>query len=274
MRHTRGVRTVMIALLLGLTVVTGVGATDVMATTTMPGAQDDSGENSQSLEDIKKEAKAEISDYGDIIKLKADEATGKEIDKAVKKYQKIIGTADQDKNTDGLTTRASVEDCVTEAKSAIEALITTGTESSDGKEDALPSSTSEFVMVGGNWVTPTATHGQLVDIVLPVVNMGMVNLANVTVTPVISNTVSEWPFVIDTSGYTQTIADLPGKGNGQSDMDRRRELTWTLRTREDAMSGYYKLQFNVLYYVGTEAKCNTYYICAGKGSSRQWKYRE
>lgn len=270
MRHTRGVRTVMIALLLGLTVVTGVGATDVMATTTMPGAQDDSGENSQSLEDIKKEAKAEISDYGDIIKLKADEATGKEIDKAVKKYQKIIGTADQDKNTDGLTTRASVEDCVTEAKSAIEALVTTGTESSDGKEDALPSSTSEFVMVGGNWVTPTATHGQLVDIVLPVVNMGMVNLANVTVTPVISNTVSEWPFVIDTSGYTQTIADLPGKGNGQSDMDRRRELTWTLRTREDAMSGYYKLQFNVLYYVGTEAEnatLTTYVLVKGAAGS-------
>lgn len=87
--------------------------------------------------------------------------------------------------------------------------------------------------------------------------MGSVNLANISVTPVISNSVTEWPFEIETSGYTQTITDLPGKGNGQSDMDRRRELTWTLKTREDAPSGYYKLQFTALYYVGTEAESAT-----------------
>lgn len=129
----------------------------------------------------------------------------------------------------------------------------------NGQDDASvnPSSTSDFVMVGGDWVTPVATYGQNVNIVLPIVNMGSVNLANISVTPVISNSVTEWPFEIETSGYTQTITDLPGKGNGQSDMDRRRELTWTLKTREDAPSGYYKLQFTALYYVGTEAESAT-----------------
>lgn len=227
----------------------------VDASASAPITDTSANKSDDTLEEAKKQAKAEISDYGDIIKLKVDENAAKQIDQIVKRYNKIIGTAKQNKNTDGLSTNASVEDCIAEAKAAIDSAAgIDGQNSADTPDHTQPSSTSDFVMVGGNWVTPTATYGQLVDIVLPVVNMGTVNLANVTVTPVISNSVSEWPFVIETSGYTQTIPDLPGKGNGQSDMDRRRELTWTLRTRDDAMSGYYKLQFNVLYYVGTEAE--------------------
>ncbi len=113
--------------------------------------------------------------------------------------------------------------------------------------EPTPSSTSEFVMVGGNWITPVAVYGKSVNIVLPIVNMGNQNINNVIVTPVISSSTKDWPFEILTSGYSQTIRDLPGKGNGQSDFDRRRELTWTLQTRGDALNGYHKLQFSVLY---------------------------
>ena len=112
-----------------------------------------------------------------------------------------------------------------------------------------PTSTSSFLMVGGNWVTPVATYGQTVNVVLPVVNMGNTNLGNVIITPVISTATSEWPFEIQTSGTTQVIKDLPGRNTGVSDMDRRRELTWSFKTRSDVLSGYYKLQFNVIYYV-------------------------
>lgn len=118
----------------------------------------------------------------------------------------------------------------------------------DDGEEPTPTSTSEFIMVGGNWVTPTAVYGQTVNVVLPVVNMSTTNLTNVIITPVIAQGTSEWPFEIETSGYTQTIPDLPGKGNGQSDMDRRRELTWTFKTRSDVLNGYYKVPFNVIYY--------------------------
>ena len=117
--------------------------------------------------------------------------------------------------------------------------------------DTTPISTSDFIMVGGDWVTPTAVHGRTVNVVLPVVNMSVTNLTNVIVTPVIASDTKEWPFEIQTSGYTQTIPDLPGKGNGQNDMDRRRELTWTFQTREDVLNGYYKIPFNVIYYSGT-----------------------
>lgn len=116
------------------------------------------------------------------------------------------------------------------------------------EEEPAPTTTNEFIMVGGNWITPVATYGRTVNVVLPVVNMSTTHLTNVVVTPVIASNSSEWPFEIETSGYTQTIPDLPGRGNGQSDMDRRRELTWTFKTRSDVLNGYYKVPFNVIYY--------------------------
>lgn len=214
------------------------------------GDEPDSGEETVSLDEIRTEAKSEIEEYANIIKIKVSKEIDEQIEAVIEEYVKII---------DKLTTEASIEACVAEAKAAVDGLVPAEDAAGDvlGEEPAMPSSTSDFIMVGGNWVTPTATYGQTVNIVLPVVNMGTVNLNNVTVTPVTSNIASEWPFEIQTSGYTQTIPDLPGKGNGQSDMDRRRELTWTLQTRADALSGYHKLQFNVLYYVGTEAESAT-----------------
>lgn len=226
-----------IALLSAMLVLGNV--TPVMATQTA-GTQQTTQTQSKTdtLQKEKEDAVKEIGDYGSITKLKTDAETAKKIDELVAKYQELIGTADKDKNKSGLSTSASIEDCVSSAKAAVDALV--AGDDNNGQDDASvnPSSTSDFVMVGGDWVTPVATYGQNVNIVLPIVNMGSVNLANISVTPVISNSVTEWPFEIETSGYTQTITDLPGKGNGQSDMDRRRELTWTLKTREDAPSGY------------------------------------
>lgn len=213
-------------------------------------------EEKVSISDVRKEAVKEIKEYAKIIKVKVSEEKAKEISKLVNKYVELILGKD---GKGALTTEGAISECISEAKGAIDAIAgDTGTDGGSGDGEATaPSSTSDFIMVGGNWITPVATYGQVVNVVLPVVNMGAVNLANVTVTPVTSNLVNEWPFEIETSGYTQTILDLPGKGNGQNDMDRRRELTWSFKTRTDALSGYYKLQFNVLYYVGTEVESAT-----------------
>lgn len=263
----RRILTIMLCLMLCLA---GTGMHSVSVYATETGTQDKENDNQnngqsqseepETLQDMKETAIQEIKEYAEIIKIKVEDEVADEIDKLVKKYVDAIGKAKGDKNKSGLSTESGVNDCVTEAKAAIDALVSGGDSEgmdSGSDEPAVPSSTSDFVMVGGNWITPVATYGQVVNVVLPVVNMGAVNLANVTVTPVTSNIVSEWPFEIETSGYTQTIRDLPGKGNGQSDMDRRRELTWSLKTRTDALSGYYKLQFNVLYYVGTEVESAT-----------------
>jgi hypothetical protein len=122
-------------------------------------------------------------------------------------------------------------------------------DSSDkGSDNNSPSSSSDLIMVGGNWVTPTARYGQYVSVVLPVVNMMQgINLTNVIVTPIVATNTNDWPFEIETSGYTQTIPDLPGAGNGQSDMDRRRELTWNFKVKDNVLNGYYKVPFLVNY---------------------------
>ncbi|MCR5654958.1 MAG: hypothetical protein K6G07_04895 [Lachnospiraceae bacterium] len=138
------------------------------------------------------------------------------------------------------------------------------TSSSDSSSEPTPISTSDFIMVGGDWVTPVASYGSVINVVLPVVNMSTTPLKDVIVTPAIASNTNDWPFEITTSGYTQTIPDLPGKGNGQDDMLRRRELTWTFQVRKDVLNGYYKVPFNVIYYVngGYETRQLTTYVRA------------
>lgn len=119
----------------------------------------------------------------------------------------------------------------------------------DSSDDDTTTATADhFLMVGGTWVTPVANAGQEVSIVLPVVNMGKTNVTNAVVTPVLSTDTATWPFEITQSSYSQTIADLPGTDTGMSDMDRRRELTWNLKTRSDVGNGYQKISFNVRYF--------------------------
>lgn len=123
----------------------------------------------------------------------------------------------------------------------------TSTDTSTSEPDTTPTTTNSNIMVGGNWVTPVANAGQQVSVVLPVVNMGRTRVKNAVVTPQISSDASKWPFEIETSNYTQTIDRLPGTDDGGTDMERRRELTWILKTRKDAPSGYMPLVFDVTY---------------------------
>lgn len=212
------------------------------------------------LKKARKSAREEIDQYALVMKAGTSESVQKKVDQIVKTYKNTIGSATNIVKGEGLTNEDAIDKCVEQAKEKIDAAVDTKNTSDDDSDDDKPdgpTSTSDFVLVGGNWVVPTVTYGQSTNIVLPVVNMGTQNLTDVLVTPVVGNTADEWPFVLDMENYTQTIPELPGKLNGQSDMDRRRELTWTLRARDDAKSGHYKLQFTLLYYVGTETESCT-----------------
>lgn len=98
-----------------------------------------------------------------------------------------------------------------------------------------------------NWGTPVANYGQTVNIVLPLVNLGTENLTNIIVSPELSTSTDEFPFEIEKTSYNIYIKDLPGTNSGMSPMDRRREVTYTFKTREDVNTGYQKLTFNVTY---------------------------
>ena len=110
--------------------------------------------------------------------------------------------------------------------------------------------TTEFLQVGNNWETPSVSYGQQVSIVLPIINLGSEELTDLVVSPVVSNDVKEWPFEPDTTGYGQSFAEIPGNpfgGNYEAGMFARRELTFQFSVREDVMTGYYPLKFQVWY---------------------------
>ncbi len=107
--------------------------------------------------------------------------------------------------------------------------------------------TSEFLQVGDNWTTPTVSYGQTVSIVLPVINFGTEELNDLIIEPQTSTVVSEWPFVPDKTSYLQTEPYIPGNQTYDAAMANRREFTFQFTAREDVMSGYYPLKFNVSY---------------------------
>lgn len=111
----------------------------------------------------------------------------------------------------------------------------------------ISATTSEFLQVGDNWETPTVSYGQTVAIVLPIINFGTEELNDLIVEPQTSTIVSEWPFVPDKTSYLQTEPYIPGNKTYASAMENRREFTFYFTAREDVMSGYYPLKFNISY---------------------------
>lgn len=110
--------------------------------------------------------------------------------------------------------------------------------------------TTEFLQVGNNWETPSVSYGQQVSIVLPIINLGSENLTDLVVKPVVSNDVKLWPFEPDATGYVQSFAEIPGNpygGNYEAGMFARRELTYNFTVRDDVMTGYYPLSFEIWY---------------------------
>lgn len=112
---------------------------------------------------------------------------------------------------------------------------------------AVTTTTSEFLQVGDNWETPTVSYGQQVSIVLPVINFGTEELNNLIIEPKTSTVVSEWPFEPDMTAYLQTEPFIPGNKTKEEAMKNRREFTFIFTAREDVMTGYYPLVFNVWY---------------------------
>ena len=171
------------------------------------------------------------------------------IDPDGKKTEKLndIVTNAQDK-IGKMTTVDGVQAYVAKAKADMDKVVNPPSDDDEEEdEDPIPVSADHLLMVGGNWVTPVASAGQMVSIVLPVVNMGKTMVNDAVVTPVLSTDTTAWPFEITNSNYSQTIEDLPGTDTGMTDMDRRREVTWNLKTRSDVGNGYQKISFKVVY---------------------------
>lgn len=187
------------------------------------------------LEDAQAAGKNQLYRYYDNLILLNEDLTKEDKDKLselMKNGRKLISDAEDPSEVSGY---------VSETKALMDAYITKVME-------RIPTSTSEFLTVGDCVQTPVAVHGQQVTVILPVYNMGTEDLSDITITPTISTLVNEWPFLIEKAGYTDVITDLPGGNeNKEQAYINRRELHYTFITREDVLSGYYKIEYNVTY---------------------------
>lgn len=152
-------------------------------------------------------------------------------------------------------TPAGLEEFVNKTKSRMEKYDNSNAPADD-KEPTLPAPT-DYVQVGGNWVTPVATYSQRVNVVLPIVNMAKEDAADVIVTPVLDTDPENWPFDIEQSSYTVKLDRLAGENVNGDAMERRQEITWNFRTRKDVTSGYKKIAFNVQYTNSAGEQVNT-----------------
>ena len=191
----------------------------------------------EQLADAKKNALDQLADYYDALKDSVSADKKADFDKTKKDAETVISN---------MRTSEQVTAYLAKATAKLDTFVSSA-DTGDTTPDTTPTTTNNNIMVGGNWVTPVANAGQQVNVVLPVVNMGRTRVKNVVVTPAISEDAAKWPFEIETSNYSQTIDRLPGTDDGGTDMERRRELTWTLRTRKDAPSGYMPISFSVTF---------------------------
>lgn len=253
----RGLKGLKKSLLIALCVILMVPVADLTGGCLVAEASSVGGEGAslpqgdvKASEDYKKDAKQAVIDHYRLYEAKIKEAGNEK--EALAYLESMIGKLDK-AEAENVIASQNFESGVDNLKSMtmkdIEAYAVKAEapEAPETEEEPEPESSNSNIMVGGNWVTPVAKAGQYVNVVLPVVNMGEDMVRDAVVTPAISGNAAEWPFEIEKSSYTQTIADLPGTHDGGTDMERRRELTWSLKTRKDAPSGYVKISFDVTY---------------------------
>jgi hypothetical protein len=73
------------------------------------------------------------------------------------------------------------------------------------------------------------------------------NVRDVIVTPVLSSSTDEFPFEIDSTGFTEKIETLVGEKEQPDRNKRVQNCVWTFRTRDTVKSGYYRLDYQVTY---------------------------
>lgn len=127
------------------------------------------------------------------------------------------------------------------------------------------------IMLCDNWEIPTVTYGHQVNIVLPLVNMDKYDVTDVIISPVISTDTASFPFEIEKTGYAVELTELLGSNYNSDPLERRQEVTYTFRARDDIITGYYEINFNISFtnVNGSEetATITTYVKAIGKKGS-------
>lgn len=136
--------------------------------------------------------------------------------------------------------------CVTTTKTKLDKAVAPKEEAP--APEPTPEPTNSNIIIGGKeYDTTIANAGHHCEIAVPLVNLGDTSVSNVVITPVLSGDVTAWPFDITRTDYSQVCDELKGENSGLSVLERKCTFRWTLKTRDDAVTGYTKLTFNVTY---------------------------
>ena len=110
---------------------------------------------------------------------------------------------------------------------------------------------AEYLYLTDNVPVSIAGYGRKCNVMLSILNLSDVKIEDLVITPKVSTSVTEWPFEIQTSGYTRVIPDIPGNETYDEAIKNRREITFTFETRDDVYTGVYPVEFEVAFTRGT-----------------------
>lgn len=210
----------------------GVSSMQVMAVSD----NDTEDEDKKDVASDEEEATAKHSLYNYFDNLVAfydfDTETRKELEDVINRAKKHISDSEMDV--------VELNAYVTEMKGWMDKIVARW-------EESEPKTTSEFLVIGDNIQTPLAEYGQPVNLIIPIYNMSDIQIEDIVVTPKISTSVKEWPFEIDQTGYAAEITEIPGSTSKDEAFWNHRQVQYQLITRKDVLTGYYKLEFDVLY---------------------------
>ena len=151
------------------------------------------GGSNPSTEKVTREsAIQEIKDYAEGILMDAYDTEG-----AKNVRDEAIATLKKQAGENGYISDSGLSGYVSRVKGLLDKYDMSNAPADD-KEPTLPAPT-DYVQVGGNWVTPVATYSQRVNVVLPIVNMAKEDATDVIVTPVLDTDPENWPFDIEQS---------------------------------------------------------------------------
>lgn len=229
-------------LLLGLMLWAGAAVNTYATEPGTPSAGEDEEEDdaseTKSISEIRQDAKEELEDY--VTYLEPTDDQKNELNSILKRAKSSIST---------MKTEDGIDDYVTKIKSEMSNVVNPSDDDDeeDNSDTDTPTtySTNSKLVICDNWATPTAVAGQSVNVVIPITNMDVYDVHDIYVEPVLAEDSESFPFEIEKSSYMVKLDILPGSGSIADPLERRQEITYTFKTRKDAVTGYKKLTFEV-----------------------------
>ncbi len=108
--------------------------------------------------------------------------------------------------------------------------------------------TEKFLMLSNEVPILDAKYGEQTFVVLSFINLGKTDITDVVVTPNVSNDKTKWPFDINQAYDAQCIQIIQAADDTTEAYNKRMDIGWYFKVRDDVLTGCYPLSFHATYY--------------------------